>query len=441
MLVDNTPPSIEGLKVNGRRVQATLLDGVGPIQRIEIAVSAAPTSGFRFSPPTASSTSSARSSTPTSRRSLPRRRRCSAFACTTRRTTRSCATWRSSSATATRLSDPRLGAARRVLAAGRCYAFDVTWNRHSGGQVALPIMALRRWFLLSSVLLGAALVDACSSSDDAIGSQPMVASAAYCNSDSGSDAAPDHTLEVGTLDQQPPGDGSSYNPLCGQGCDPDDLRACSDSAAPSPAGPDGRAMRGWTPLLLMPRTPSRPEAGPSDSGVRRDVEATRYGCQVRRNGSGRAAICGPAGSGNRECALHFECGLRSRLGLYWRRQGRALPAVIVAMEAREVTDPTVIPRLRLAQTETTAPCDRCATTPTAPIRCRCRCASRQKSVCSPTRIPARRIECAPAPRARACTVVRNDGTTGCVAPGDRRSRRSVPLRRGPPVFCRGPTGA
>ena len=39
VLVDNTPPSIEGLKVNGRRVQATLLDGVGPINRIEISVS------------------------------------------------------------------------------------------------------------------------------------------------------------------------------------------------------------------------------------------------------------------------------------------------------------------------------------------------------------------------------------------------------------------
>ncbi len=38
VLVDNTPPVIEGLKLNGRRVQATLVDGVGPIQRIEISV-------------------------------------------------------------------------------------------------------------------------------------------------------------------------------------------------------------------------------------------------------------------------------------------------------------------------------------------------------------------------------------------------------------------
>lgn len=38
VLVDNTPPSIDALRLQGRRLQATLLDGVGPIQRVEVAV-------------------------------------------------------------------------------------------------------------------------------------------------------------------------------------------------------------------------------------------------------------------------------------------------------------------------------------------------------------------------------------------------------------------
>ncbi|HYQ30607.1 MAG TPA: hypothetical protein VER04_25425 [Polyangiaceae bacterium] len=38
VLVDNTPPVVEGLKVVGKRVQGVALDGVGPIARIELAL-------------------------------------------------------------------------------------------------------------------------------------------------------------------------------------------------------------------------------------------------------------------------------------------------------------------------------------------------------------------------------------------------------------------
>jgi hypothetical protein len=38
ILVDNTPPVVEGLKLVGKRVQGVALDGVGPIARIEIAL-------------------------------------------------------------------------------------------------------------------------------------------------------------------------------------------------------------------------------------------------------------------------------------------------------------------------------------------------------------------------------------------------------------------
>ncbi len=38
VLVDNTPPSVEDLKLIGRRLQAVVTDGVGPIQRVEVGV-------------------------------------------------------------------------------------------------------------------------------------------------------------------------------------------------------------------------------------------------------------------------------------------------------------------------------------------------------------------------------------------------------------------
>ncbi len=38
ILVDNTPPRIEGLTAQGRRVRGRAIDGVGPIERIEIAI-------------------------------------------------------------------------------------------------------------------------------------------------------------------------------------------------------------------------------------------------------------------------------------------------------------------------------------------------------------------------------------------------------------------
>lgn len=38
VLVDNTPPRIERLRVNGRRIQASVIDGVGPIRRVEVSL-------------------------------------------------------------------------------------------------------------------------------------------------------------------------------------------------------------------------------------------------------------------------------------------------------------------------------------------------------------------------------------------------------------------
>jgi len=38
VLVDNTPPRIEGLKVTGKRISGRAIDGVGPIKRIEVSI-------------------------------------------------------------------------------------------------------------------------------------------------------------------------------------------------------------------------------------------------------------------------------------------------------------------------------------------------------------------------------------------------------------------
>ncbi len=38
LVIDNTPPVVDGLKLVGKRLQAVVLDGVGPIQRVEVSV-------------------------------------------------------------------------------------------------------------------------------------------------------------------------------------------------------------------------------------------------------------------------------------------------------------------------------------------------------------------------------------------------------------------
>src|SRR5690606_12223777 len=38
LVIDNSPPVVDGLKLVGKRLQAVVLDGVGPIQRVEVSV-------------------------------------------------------------------------------------------------------------------------------------------------------------------------------------------------------------------------------------------------------------------------------------------------------------------------------------------------------------------------------------------------------------------
>ncbi len=276
-------------------------------------------------------------------------------------------------------------------------------------------MAFRRWFLLTSLLVGAVLVESCMAGrDEAASGSPGPCSGGRC--DASVDAAPDHTLEVGTLDQLPPADGSSFNPLCGQGCDPDDTRACGDAGAGSPSleGADDAALDASSGDAAD--APSLPETGPTDSGIRRDTGATVYGCQVRRAGSGRAASCGLAGSGREnapcvssaDCAPGWACvgdakaalcrpyccnGSGSGDGSDRDSGGSSCAhgdycAVRSLRDDADSADPLLVP--------VCVPAEKCLLSEPYP------CPSNAVCTC---------------PAGTACTVVRSDGTTGCLEPG------------------------
>ena len=278
-------------------------------------------------------------------------------------------------------------------------------------------MTFRRWFLLFGLLPGAALIDACSADLDGAAMPPWGGCiGSYC--DASADAAPDHTLEVGTLDRQPPSDSSTYNPLCGQGCNPDDTRVCGDAAAPSAdsagdAGLDAADAAGGDAADGSPL----PEAGPNDSGVRRDAEPRIFACQVRRVGSGSAASCGPAGSGkeNAPCVSSADCAPG------WACVGDAKAALCrpYCCGGSEGGDAS-------ARDAGASPCGEGS-------YCGERSLRDDADSAEPLRVPV----CVPAekcllsepypcppngactcPDGTACTVVRNDGTTGCLEPGN-----------------------
>jgi hypothetical protein len=279
-------------------------------------------------------------------------------------------------------------------------------------------MAFRRWFFFATLLTGAVLVHACSSSADGSSERIGPCVGAYCDA-SVTDAAPDHTLEVGTVDQQPAPDSALFNPLCGQGCNPDDILACGDAAAPTAenggdAGLD--AMGSDASDGPTPPEAGSPDAGSPDAGGRRDAEPSVYACQVRRAGMGRAASCGPAGSGddNAPCVSSADCAPG------WACVGDAMAALCrpYCCGGSESGDGS-------ARDSGTSPCKE-------GNYCAVRSLRDDADSADPLRVPV----CVPAekcllsepypcpsggvctcPKGTACTVVRSDGTTGCVEPG------------------------
>jgi len=264
------------------------------------------------------------------------------------------------------------------------------------------------------LLLGAAFVDACAAmgNDEAPGASGCFGLS--CDSGTPPDAAPDHTLEVGTLDQQHPSDASPYNPLCGEGCDPDDAQVCGDAVVASVESAGDSAADAGSEGAADAAT--APEAGPSDSGTRRDVE-TRYACQVHRVGSGRTATCGPAGSGtaNAPCVSAADCAPG------WACVGDAKAALCrrYCCSGSEGSDGS-------NREAGASSCDEGNYCAARPLRDDADSADPlEVPVCVPAEkcLLSEPYPCPPnsmctCPAGTACTVVRNDGTTGCLEPGD-----------------------
>jgi hypothetical protein len=195
--------------------------------------------------------------------------------------------------------------------------------------------------------------------------------------------------------------------LCGQGCDPDDPMACADAASPPPeAGLDG---------VTDAATPSDGEAGPRDAGADRDAGPIAQACQVRRSRTGRAASCGLAGTGSagKPCVTSADCAP----GLACVGDSKAALCRSYCCRGSEGGDGSDD-----AGASSCNEGDYCAERPLRD----------DADSAAPLRVPV----CVPAERCRlddpypcpegvvcncpagtACTVVRNDGTTGCVEPG------------------------
>lgn len=104
------------------------------------------------------------------------------------------------------------------------------------------------------------------------------------------------------------GESGSTDPLCGQGCIPDDPQACVNSPEPNDGGNEGAAA---------PDAGSAPyDAGsnaPSDAGDA--APAPARGCYVQAGAQGPLAVCGSTGSGraydscisSQDCAAGYGC--------------------------------------------------------------------------------------------------------------------------------------
>ena len=158
------------------------------------------------------------------------------------------------------------------------------------------------------------------------------------------------------------------------------------------------------------------DAGPTDSGIRRDAEAGSNGCQVRRAGSSR-----PARSAAPPAAVH-----RTRPASRARIAPPVWPASVTPR--RRSAGPIVVVRAR----QRTGPhpdsggsrCEAghyCAERPlrddadsAGPLRVPV-CVTAEKCLLSEP-YPCPPNGACTCPDGTACTIVRNDGTTGCVEP-------------------------
>jgi hypothetical protein len=167
--------------------------------------------------------------------------------------------------------------------------------------------------LSSAVCLLLGLVVACASIDEQSAATDSGCYGPACTpTDAGKDqVSADVAVPDGASDSGPP----AQNPLCGEGCMPDEPSACAGGVADSgsdAAGPQADAAAGQSSAPEAGLPP--PSAGSADAGAGLS-EAGPAGCFVQRGKTGPVAECAPAGTGatgapcvsSSDCAAGFAC--------------------------------------------------------------------------------------------------------------------------------------
>ena len=255
-----------------------------------------------------------------------------------------------------------------------------------------------------------AVVLACSASDDSASSGAAPAPCVGPSCEAAGDAAEgDIMVDVGAPDVEPSRE-VSVNPLCGLGCDPDDRWALDCLDTESDEALDAGAGGSTGDATPPPTLDELPESG----------------CQVRQVQGAPVAECRPAGtrldgeqcSDSADCAPGFACVRKEPTddleparcrrfcchGIDSCEEGGTYCAERILVDAAdpEDADPLSVPVCVLGDNCSLAepyPCD------DTQFDCRC-------------------------PESTACTVVRADGTTACLPPGEGVAGEPCPCAAG-----------
>lgn len=249
-------------------------------------------------------------------------------------------------------------------------------------------------------LLAAAWVSVCACTSGAT-HQPGESECTYGPQCETGDAKKDYYEDNVTPASETDGSTAQSNPLCGddtKACDPDDAAAC-----PSNVDRSGDAAAG--------------QGNSVSPGSTLDAGAA-WSCQVQASPTGQKAACAPAGSGTNgspclsgaDCAPGFACveaaGAAQCRRFCCKAPESCEPGTYCAERALRYGDGVTLSAVRVPV---------CVT----PVTCRLDeaypCPEGATCLCQP---------------GTACTVVRADGTTDCVPPGDSLQGGACPCAAG-----------
>ena len=272
-------------------------------------------------------------------------------------------------------------------------------------------MSLLIWFRWAAGGAAFAAALGCSASDSEVASGDSAPCVGPSCEAPGDASAGDYTADVGTLDAEPSRE-VAVSPLCGLGCDADDRRAVDCPQGDAGAEDDSDVGAGGSSSDVLP--PPTPDQLPEN------------GCYVRQIDGAPVAQCLAAGIkldgeqcvDSSDCAPGFACVRKDVDDLEPARCRRfcchgmdscdeagtyCAERILVGDRDPEDADPLSVPvcvggdNCSLAEPY---PC-----TADSQIECRC-------------------------PEGTACTVVRADGTTACLPPGEGEAGDPCPCRAG-----------